>query len=144
MAFVRMRIKALAGFDIDDLSPKDHVAESFVPSFFIAAKEDAFILPEHTRTLFDKYSGDKELLILQTGDHNTSRPLHVNERVVDFFCRAFRFDVFDPQYQQQQQQQQQLSHSTQKSNRLAASAATVATPAHPSSSSSRFSSTSSP
>jgi pimeloyl-ACP methyl ester carboxylesterase len=90
---VKLRIKALAGFDIDDLAPVNHVGESFIPALFVAARDDTFILPHHTKMLYDAYSGDKELEMIE-GDHNTERPLETAERAVNFFCRAFRYDAF--------------------------------------------------
>lgn len=93
MMVVRMRIRVLAGFDTEDLAPINHVQSSFIPSLFVSAREDTFILPHHTKTLFDAYAGDKELEIIE-GDHNSERPLDALERAADFFCRAFRFGAF--------------------------------------------------
>jgi hypothetical protein len=93
MMVVRMRIRVLAGFDTDDLAPINHVHGSFIPSLFVSAREDTFIQPHHTKSLFDAYAGDKELEIIE-GDHNSERPLDALERAADFFCRAFRFGAF--------------------------------------------------
>jgi len=90
---VRMRIQVLAGFDTEDLCPANHVDKSFIPALFVTARDDTFILPHHTKSLFDAYSGDKELEVID-GDHNSERPLDALERSADFFCRAFRFGAF--------------------------------------------------
>merc|ERR1719387_2153873 len=93
LMIVRLRIRVLAGFDIDDLAPVNHVQGSFIPALFVAARDDTFIMPHHTKTLFDAYSGDKELEMID-GDHNSERALDSTERAVNFFCRAFRYDAF--------------------------------------------------
>jgi len=91
LAMARMRIQSLNGFDIDALAPDRHVGASFVPAFFIAAKGDDFVLPHHTQRLFDAYTGDKELEMVD-GDHNSARGSEVNHKAVMFLCRAFRVD----------------------------------------------------
>jgi hypothetical protein len=45
---------------------------------FIYAKDDNFVIPEHSITLYDKYAGDKKILVCE-GDHNTVRPKFVKE-----------------------------------------------------------------
>ena len=57
--FVKKSIKRRAKFNIDDLNPIEHVDKSYIPAFFIHAKKDTFILPHHSKDLFDKYAGDK-------------------------------------------------------------------------------------
>merc|ERR1719387_533218 len=90
LSLVRMRVKALANFDIDDLVPLNHVTKSFVPSLFVHGREDSFIVPKHSQRLFDAYAGDAELLMI-TGDHNSERGSDCIDRVCDFFCRGFRY-----------------------------------------------------
>lgn len=95
LQFVRLRISTLAGFDIEDLVPTEHVKDSFTPALFLHGREDTFILPKHSKQLHDEYAGDKEYLAF-TGDHNSERGQDIVERVVTFFCRAFRHDIFAP------------------------------------------------
>ena len=59
LVFVRRTINNKAKFNIDHLKPIDHVNKSFIPALFIHAKDDKFILPHHSKKLFDKYAGDK-------------------------------------------------------------------------------------
>lgn len=92
LAFGRMRIKSLCNFDIDQLAPEQHVGNSFIPALFIHGEADDFIAPHHTKTLFEAYNGDKELEIVD-GDHNSQRALHVIQKAVMFFCRAFRCNL---------------------------------------------------
>merc|ERR1712232_1120401 len=70
IAVGRLRIRSLCGFDIDQLVPDHHVGGSFIPAFFIAASGDDFIAPHHTQRLYDMYTGDKELEMVD-GDHNS-------------------------------------------------------------------------
>eukprot|EP00747_Dinoflagellata_sp_TGD_P117383 gnl/TRDRNA2_/TRDRNA2_172592_c1_seq4.p1 gnl/TRDRNA2_/TRDRNA2_172592_c1~~gnl/TRDRNA2_/TRDRNA2_172592_c1_seq4.p1 ORF type:complete len:561 (-),score=90.89 gnl/TRDRNA2_/TRDRNA2_172592_c1_seq4:170-1852(-) len=95
LSLVRLRLKSLCGFDIDALAPDRHVGETFVPAFFIAAREDDFVSPSHAQRLFDCYNGDKELEIVE-GDHNSPRCEDVTRKAVMFLCRAFRCDPTPP------------------------------------------------
>jgi len=89
MAVGRMRIKSLCGFDIDALTPEQHVGDSFIPAFFVHGRSDDFIAPHHTQKLFEAYNGDKELEIVD-GDHNSPRSAALIQKCVLFFVRAFR------------------------------------------------------
>ena len=73
LSFIKKTVKAKADFDIDNLSPIDHVCNAFIPAFFVAGKDDTFIVPEHTKKLYEAYSGDKNIAIVD-GDHNAPRP----------------------------------------------------------------------
>lgn len=95
LQFVRLRIKALADFDIEDLVPAEHVQDSFAPALFLHGKSDTFILPSQSKQLYEAYAGDKEYLEFN-GDHNSERGQDIVEHVVNFFCRAFRHDIFAP------------------------------------------------
>lgn len=85
----RLRIKSLCGFDIDELAPENHVGESFIPALFVVADGDDFIPPHHTRRLYEMYTGDKEIEIVE-GDHNTRRCPQFIRKAVQFLCRTFR------------------------------------------------------
>jgi fermentation-respiration switch protein FrsA (DUF1100 family) len=89
LAVGRMRIKSLCGFDIDQLTPEQHVGDTFIPALFVHGRADDFIPPHHTMKLFEAYTGDKELEMVD-GDHNSPRPSVLNRKAVLFFCRAFR------------------------------------------------------
>lgn len=73
LMFVRKTIKNKAKFNIDHLKPIDHVDKAFIPAFFMHAKDDTFILPHHSKELFEKYAGDKQYKLIE-GDHNSVRP----------------------------------------------------------------------
>ena len=45
---VKRTIKGKAEFEVDNLTPIDHVKECFIPALFIAAEGDDFVAPHHT------------------------------------------------------------------------------------------------
>jgi len=89
LSVIRMRVKALADFDIEDLVPLNHGPKSNVPALFLHGLQDTFVLPRHSEKLYNNYSGDKEMMMFE-GDHNTERSERVIDRGVGFLCRAFR------------------------------------------------------
>jgi len=94
-AVIRMRVKTLANFDMEDIAPLEHAKQSFVPGLFMHGQEDTFISPGHSRQLYDAYMGDKEFVLLEGEDHNSERSPQAIGRAVDFFCRAFRLGDVD-------------------------------------------------
>lgn len=90
MSVVKMRVKTLAGFDTDDVVPVDHVRNCHLPALYIHSKKDRFIPIEHTQRLFAEHAGDKEILELAHGYHNSRRGRMVVDHIVGFFERSFR------------------------------------------------------
>ena len=84
ISMIRKTIKKKAGFNINDLNPLDHVEKSFIPVNFIAANGDTFIQPHHAQALYEKYSGEKTLKLVE-GDHNSARPEYVMDSITIFF-----------------------------------------------------------
>lgn len=70
---VRNSVWKTANFKIDDVAAIKQVETSFVPALFVAAEQDDFIAPHHSRQLHDNYAGDKNLVLVE-GDHNSPRP----------------------------------------------------------------------
>jgi len=91
---IRMRVKALANFDVEDVMPLEHAKRSYVPAIFMHGGKDTFISPKHSRQIYDAYLGDKEYVTID-GDHNSERSDRDINRSVDFFRRAFRLDQID-------------------------------------------------
>jgi len=89
LSVIRMRVKTLAHFDIEDLVPIDHGPKSSVPALFLHGLQDNFVLPRHSEKLYNNYAGDKEIMMFD-GDHNNERSAKVIDRGVGFLCRAFR------------------------------------------------------
>lgn len=82
-------VLSTAHFDIKSLAPIRHVHKCFIPAMFVAGEQDSFVGKNHSALLFSKYSGDKEMLVVD-GDHNSRRPIH-------FFDQASSFLVFSLQ-----------------------------------------------
>lgn len=92
LALGRLRIKLLCSFDIDELSPIEHVGNSFIPALFLHGVDDDFIPPHHSQKLHEAYTGDKELEMI-SGDHNTQRDIHVTRKSVYFLVQALRYNL---------------------------------------------------
>jgi pimeloyl-ACP methyl ester carboxylesterase len=70
---VRREVKIKADFDLLDLVPSEAALQAKCPALFGAAEDDTFVLPSHTRRVYDAWSGDKTLY-QYTGGHNGARP----------------------------------------------------------------------
>ena len=84
MLFVKRSVKNRNDFDFNDIRPIDYAASMNIPGFFIHAMNDELIPLEHTMKLFDKYSGNKSLNVVD-GGHNSVRQKHVIEKAIKFF-----------------------------------------------------------
>ena len=73
LGIIRGTIRKRAGFDIDDLTPIKNAGQAFIPALFAAAEEDDFILPHHAQDIYERYSGDKNMVKFP-GQHNSPRP----------------------------------------------------------------------
>ncbi len=89
LKLIRKSIKSRAKFDINDLTPIEHVGQCFIPALFAAGKEDNFILPSHTQALHDRYAGDKNLVLVD-GDHNSPRPQFFLDSIGIFFYNTMQ------------------------------------------------------
>jgi hypothetical protein len=66
-------VKKQAGFNIKHISPVAHADKCFIPALFVAGEHDDFIKKHHSEAIYEKYAGDKNLIIVE-GDHNSPRP----------------------------------------------------------------------
>lgn len=86
---LRETIKTKANFDILDLNPlKNNVSQSFIPAYFISAKDDELIPPHHAEKLHEKYMGDKTYKLID-GTHNSHRPEYIIDSIIIFFVNCF-------------------------------------------------------
>ena len=92
LKILRKTIKKKAMFDIKDISPIKHVANSYIPALFCAAKLDDFIRPHHSEQLYEKYAGDKNIIYVE-GDHNSERPTFLMDSVSIFFHNTLQCDL---------------------------------------------------
>ena len=86
---MKKTIKNKAKFDVDKLTPIDHVKECYIPALFIAAEGDDFVKPHHTDKLYEAYAGDKNIVKVD-GDHNTPRPAFFQDSAGIFFFNTLQ------------------------------------------------------
>jgi fermentation-respiration switch protein FrsA (DUF1100 family) len=91
LQMVRSSIKQNAAFDIFDLTPINHVENSFIPALFTAAYNDTFIRPHHAKELHEAYAGDKNFVMVE-GDHNSPRSKFFMDSVAIFFFNTLQCD----------------------------------------------------
>ena len=84
ISFIRSTVKSKAGFSIKDISPIKRVDQCFIPALFVAGEGDDFIHPRHSQSIHAKYSGDKNLVLVE-GDHNSPRPRFLFDSAAIFF-----------------------------------------------------------
>ena len=71
LRMIKRSVKSQAGFSIRHISPISHVHRCFIPALFVAGEHDDFIDKQHSKALYAKYAGDKNIVIVD-GDHNVS------------------------------------------------------------------------
>eukprot|EP00934_Nitzschia_sp_Nitz4_P001152 Nitzschia sp. Nitz4//scaffold21_size171442//33732//35452//NITZ4_002150-RA/size171442-augustus-gene-0.179-mRNA-1//1//CDS//3329542378//1152//frame0 len=73
LRMIQGSVKKQANVNIKNISPIQHADKCFIPALFVAGEHDDFIKKHHAEALYDKYAGDKNLIIVE-GDHNSPRP----------------------------------------------------------------------
>ena len=76
-------VKKQAGFNLKLISPISHADKCFIPALFVAGEHDDFINKRHSQQIYDKYAGDKNLIVVE-GDHNSPRPKFMFDSVSIF------------------------------------------------------------
>jgi pimeloyl-ACP methyl ester carboxylesterase len=76
MRMLKSSIKQEAGFNIKHISPVSHAPKCFIPAMIVAGEHDDFIKKRHAEVIFEKYAGDKNIVIVD-GDHNSPRPRYM-------------------------------------------------------------------
>lgn len=94
MKMVRSSIRKKAGFDIKHLETIALVDKCFSPALFAHGIDDNFIKPTHSQALYDKYAGDKNIIMVE-GDHNDPRPSFFYDSVTIFFANCFALPLPD-------------------------------------------------
>jgi len=93
-SLIRKTILNKAKFDIDHLRPIKYVEKIKIPALFGAAKDDSFVVPQHTKDLYYAYGGPKQLVIFD-GDHNTERPYTWLLEVKEFITKHLLSEDID-------------------------------------------------
>lgn len=91
MSFISSSVKSRAHFTINELNPIQYVDEAFIPALFAHADGDDFIPPHHSQDIYDKYSGEKNIVLFD-GDHNSPRPDFFYDSVCIFFRNCMLLD----------------------------------------------------
>lgn len=89
---IRNSVRQTAGFDIRNLSPIAHADSTFIPALFVAGEQDDFILPHHSQRIYERYGGDKNLILVE-GDHNSPRPKFLFDSVGIFLQNYLQIPI---------------------------------------------------
>lgn len=73
LKMIQNSVKKQANVNIKQISPISHADKCFIPALFVAGEHDDFIKKHHAEEIYEKYAGDKNLIIVE-GDHNSPRP----------------------------------------------------------------------
>jgi hypothetical protein len=89
LSLVKSTVQKKAKFKLEDIEPIIYAKQCFIPSLFVAAKDDLFVKPHHSKILHDSYPGDKNLISIE-GDHNSSRPRFFKDSAAIFFYNTLQ------------------------------------------------------
>lgn len=78
----------------------------FIPALFMTGDDDDFVGPHHTKAIFEKYAGDKQMLSFP-GGHNGSRPDEAMFRVGEFFYQVMQCDLIQQKMTEDRLKQQE-------------------------------------
>jgi len=81
---MRRSVMKMTGMDILRLKPIERADSCFIPTVFVAGREDQFIPPCHTQDIYDRYAGEKNMVLVD-GGHNSKRPTYFMDSVTIFF-----------------------------------------------------------
>ncbi|CAK0866762.1 unnamed protein product [Prorocentrum cordatum] len=70
--------------------PLSTAARCFVPALFVHGAEDVLVPPSHAEAFRSAYGGERQVLIVPGGTHESERPHATMARAVLFLTRAFR------------------------------------------------------
>jgi fermentation-respiration switch protein FrsA (DUF1100 family) len=73
LRMIQNSIKKQTNVNIKEISPISHADKCFIPAMFVAGEHDDFIKKHHAEDIYERYAGDKNLIIVE-GDHNSPRP----------------------------------------------------------------------
>jgi len=84
ISVLRKSVQKKGNFDIRDVNPEEASDKCFIPALFAHADGDDFVLAHHSKHLYERYSGDKNIITFG-GDHNSPRPAFFFDSVGIFF-----------------------------------------------------------
>jgi hypothetical protein len=89
LKLVKSTVQKKAKFKLDDIEPIKWAERCFIPALFVAANDDTFVKPHHSKMLHDVYPGDKNIVFID-GDHNSSRPRFFKDSAAIFFYNTLQ------------------------------------------------------
>jgi hypothetical protein len=89
LSLVKSTVLKKAKFKLEDIEPINYAQRCFIPALFVAAKDDNFVKPHHSKILHDSYPGDKNLVNID-GDHNSVRPRFFKDSAAIFFYNTLQ------------------------------------------------------
>ena len=95
--WIKETIKEKAGFNLDDVEPKNYAEKCFIPAYFCHSKEDTFVNIHHCKDIYNLYAGDKNIVYVK-GNHNSERSIHFKDSVAEFFYKALRCREMEKKY----------------------------------------------
>jgi len=81
---VAERIKEKVDVDIADLEPQEYGARCTMPALFGTARGDDFVVPKHSRVMYEEYGGAIKEIVEFNGNHRSQRPLDFIEAGIGF------------------------------------------------------------
>ncbi|CCW67946.1 unnamed protein product [Phytomonas sp. Hart1] len=89
---IRRNIVKRAMFDIDDIDTVKFARDCKVPTMLIHGEDDDFVLPEHSKRVYDAFKG-LCIRMLDQGGHNDERALEIYKKILDFITQNTRNEV---------------------------------------------------
>lgn len=85
---LRGSVKKQAGFNMKEVRPIASAPKCKFPALLVAGTKDDFVLPHHSREIFNQYGGKKDLLMVD-GTHSTPRPISMFQSSAQFLKDCF-------------------------------------------------------
>jgi len=89
LKMVKATVQKKANFLLENIEPLKFAERCFIPALFVAAKNDVFVRPHHSKLLYDIYPGDKNFVSIE-GDHNSDRPRFFQDSAAIFFYNTLQ------------------------------------------------------
>ena len=81
---VKETIREKAKFDLDKLETVLYAKNCDAPAFFCHGEDDNFVRMTHCTNLYNDYKGNKKIIKIVKGKHNSARPKETKIKMVEF------------------------------------------------------------
>lgn len=120
LGVVGSEVRSRADFDLTELCPARAARFAVAPALFGVASDDNFVLPHHTKDIYDAWGGVDKSVVTFTGGHNGQRPEFFRDRVVKFLIDRLAKAQTDEFLSQTMARAKQLRTEVEKDERDAA------------------------